>query len=277
MDIYPYYRLIASNAKKDIHFEDLDDSILLQDLINVSGTFKELAQRVSDCKSKYLLSGTHHYTRLFKSYLSTIDPQAIIGHYKKMFAETGFSLTSPYLISQMRTQDIYSSIYYDASIHARTLIDSYEGHSRYLKSRPEFYGWLGSHIYSLQKERCNRSLRVFIASDSHKDLSTIAKLVKQYGHQPIMGSKFSHTSLSNIFGIKLLTETTNLDTQLTLCKMQSTLVQLNLAPLADLIQLSRCYVMLATDSTFSQMAFLLGGSRLYHCFEYQENSLLAFK
>ena len=70
--------------------------------------------------------------------------------------------------------DIDNKTKYDIAIHIRSLIDSPTGHQQFKEKKPEFYGWLISHISRIDiKNKSENPLLVYVASDNKDEINNV--------------------------------------------------------------------------------------------------------
>lgn len=276
VDIYPYTRLLSVRVRSDLDRDSVKNAILLSELSSGANTFEEIADRVANYRDHYILSGRHHYSQLFRKYIRGIPPMRLITLYREMFKLMGFSATNIH-----RLANIYSQHRRDMTgttprlaIHLRTLVDSPIGYQQFRERRASVYGWI-----SLQLRKYYNSLQpntVYIASDNSSDMQRLLSLVSHYGFSGIQGARFTHTSLANAYGFDLLARTNDLAYQRDICIRQSNHNVLDWDALRELITLSAASAIIATDSTFSQMAFVLGECTSYECYGFDSYGLDAF-
>lgn len=277
IDVYPYTRLLSTRTNSYLDRKSLQKAPLISELYSHATSFEELADRVANYNGPCILSGRHHYSSIFREYIRSIPTDRIIALYRDMFRGIGLSvdninrITNVYRPSERDRPDLAPRL----AIHLRTLIDSPSGHQQFKERRAAIYGWISQHLIKnsdpLQKDT------IYIATDSSSDMLSLLSLVNHYGFKGIRGADFTHSSLVNTYGYDLLARTCDADYQRGICISQSKHNMLDWGTLRELAELSMASTIIATDSTFSQMAFVLGTCRSYHCYGYDDCGLDAFR
>jgi hypothetical protein len=277
IDVYPYTRLLCDQVYCKLEPDQLTDAVLLSDLVKKSSDIYELANRVKTLQGRYILAGRHHYSHLFKEYLSTLPSWEVVNLFRAMFSRIGF--TSSGIVSRMpfqlrQTTQLNQNT--SGSIHLRTLIDSKEGYNQFLAKRPQIYGWISFYLLQLYRRYSGGSC-VFLATDNSDEMQAMRRLVIYYGLSPIIGKQFSHSTLATYYGKDLLARVDDIAYQKQACQSQFLNDTINWDSLCELVGIANSSHIIATDSTFSQVAYLIGNARSYHCFGFDYDSLSAFK
>ena len=92
-----------------------------------------------------------------------------------------------------------------------------------------------------------------------------------------VGNDFKHTTLANHYGIDLLKKTNDKKYQIDIANSQKEIHDLNYLNweiISEIFEISNAKTILATESTFSQMAAIFGNVRDYRCFGF-ENGITA--
>lgn len=279
IDIYPYMHYLFDNAKIRKFEMTFDNSVLLTEIAAQCSSFEKLINQIQICEKKYILSGRHHYSELFKEYIRLkYTGEEICLLYKKMFKSLSSNWNN--LLSQSTICEFSSNYKMHLGIHLRTLIDSPTGHQQWKSSRAIFYGWLEQELTYICKHQ-EVDMPIYLACDSNSEVQNLVKYLNKMHLTVQSKSSFVHSSLGYLFGKDLFVETNNLRYQINLCNRQAAMCSefdwINRDSLADLYRLSQCDYILATESTYSQMAYLFGQNNKYVCFGYNRyDSMHAF-
>jgi len=277
IDVYPYTRLLSTRANSNFDIGSLDKAQLISDLYSYATSFEELADRVANYKGSCLLSGRHHYSDLFREYIRTIAPDRLIALYREMFSHIGFSvdninrIADKYSLCERKSLNLAPRL----AIHLRTLVDSPPGYQQFLERRSAIYGWISQQL--IKNSDPLRTNTVYIATDSFSDMRRLLSIVSHYGFKGIRGADFTHSSLANAYGSDLLVRTRDVYYQRDICMSQVNHNILDWSALRELTALSMASTIIATDSTFSQMAYVLGTCTSYQCYGYDDCGLEAFR
>lgn len=267
-DAYPYIHYLFPNALRPPDNVGPSNSHLYSILASQAESFGHLCSIVSNCSSDYILVGRHHYSQLFRKFIrTTYSHKDLIAEYKDFFQ----SLGSYSLINNLSAK--YSGVAQASAVHVRTMVDSPAGNKLWKSRRPEFYGWLFQSLKSCSSVSQDDHT-VYLACDCAKETSYLQQLCRQAGLRVILGEPFSHSSLANVYGRDLFLRTDDIKYQVYLVRAQMLSIDdqssLNLASLVDLFRMMLCRKIFATESTYSQMAYLIGCATEYHCFGYED-------
>ena len=81
IDHYPYTRMLFKGTITADEILNKENSILIDELIENSKDMEELVSRIHENKKKYILSGRHHYSQLFRNWLKNQSYEHIYSKY----------------------------------------------------------------------------------------------------------------------------------------------------------------------------------------------------